>query len=95
MNAPGSENTTTVLPLKISSVVTGFQSLSVRVRNVTCGTFWPSRFANTAGTPIHENRNGQSLGRRVPAIQFFVRMAPIGGLNPGRDGSSAASAPSR
>jgi hypothetical protein len=45
VNAPGREKTTTVLPLKTSSVVTFFQSVAVRVRNVTCGTFCPWRSA--------------------------------------------------
>jgi hypothetical protein len=43
VNAPGSENTTTVLPLNISSLDTFFQSLPRRVRKVTWGTYWPSR----------------------------------------------------
>src|SRR3954465_1056776 len=47
VKAPGRENTTTVLPLNMSSVVTFFQSpLSVRVRNVACGTACPSRFGS-------------------------------------------------
>ena len=37
MNAPGSENTTTVLPLKSSSVVTSFHCSFSRVLNVTFG----------------------------------------------------------
>ncbi|CPO20342.1 Uncharacterised protein [Bordetella pertussis] len=38
VKAPGSENTTTVLFLKTSSVVTCFQALFSRTENVTLGT---------------------------------------------------------
>src|SRR5690606_39603619 len=46
VNAPGSENTTTVLPAKISSLDTSTHSCSPRVRNVTRGTRCPSRFSS-------------------------------------------------
>jgi len=42
VKAPGSENTATVLPLKISSVATLRHSPPARVRNVTFGALLPS-----------------------------------------------------
>ena len=52
MKAPGSENTTTVLPLNSSSVLTLFHSLFWRTRKVTFGTRWPSRLFDIRISPV-------------------------------------------
>src|SRR5262245_3827896 len=75
VNAPGSENTTTVLPLKSSSVVSVFQSPdSVRVRKLAWGTFCPSRFLRTVGPS--PKRNGPSVGTDVPAAPILCSDEP-------------------
>ncbi len=48
VNAPGSENTTTFLPAKMSALVTVVHSPLRRRRNVTSGTRWPSRLGSLA-----------------------------------------------
>src|SRR5690606_23142409 len=51
VNAPGKEKTTTVFPANTSSLVRSTHSLSCRVRNLTSGTRFPSRFSNTDFSP--------------------------------------------
>src|SRR3954471_11177307 len=85
VNAPGSEKTTTVLPANRSSVVIVFQSLFSRMRKVTLGTRWPSRFCSIMmillGGPDRMARGEADIGKIGvgPAeFQYFVKIGPIG-----------------
>src|SRR5674476_812657 len=52
VKAPGSANSTTVLPLNRASLLTFCHSPSTRIGNVTLGTFWPSRDFSMVFSPF-------------------------------------------